>query len=50
VGFPKNLDLKNVSSLGLQLVNVLTAQLEGTLELDCRVGTEFRIRFSQITC
>jgi len=50
VGFPKNLDLKKVSSLGLQLVNVLTAQLEGTLELDCRVGTEFRIRFSQISC
>lgn len=47
IGLPKNLDFKTVPSLGLQLVNVLTSQLEGTIELDCRAGTEFIIYFPQ---
>jgi PAS domain S-box-containing protein len=48
VGFPGNWDFKGVKSLGLQLVNVLTSQLDGTLELDRSIGTEFRIRFSEL--
>jgi PAS domain S-box-containing protein len=47
IGFPINFNLKCVKSLGLQLVNILTNQLEGSLELDRSVGTEFRIRFSE---
>ena len=48
VGLPLGFNLQAVKSLGLQLVNVLTAQLEGTLELDRTQGTEFRIRFPKI--
>jgi two-component sensor histidine kinase len=50
IGLPLDLIDNSVKSLGLQLVNVLTSQLEGTLELDCSVGTEFRINFSEINC
>lgn len=46
VGFPENLDFRNTESLGLQLVNTLTTQLGGKLELDRRGGTEFKISFS----
>ena len=39
VGLPKDLDFRNTESLGLQLVNTLVAQLEGTIELDRRGET-----------
>lgn len=48
IGF-SNSDLKTVKSLGLQLVNVLTNQLEGILELDGRLGTQFKITFSEVS-
>jgi hypothetical protein len=48
IGLPLDLDIKTVESLGLQLVRILTEQLEGTLELYCRFGTEFRIRFPEV--
>jgi PAS domain S-box-containing protein len=48
IGLPLDLDIKAVESLGLQLVRILTEQLEGTLELNCRFGTEFRIRFPEV--
>jgi PAS domain S-box-containing protein len=47
-GLPKDFDFSTTKSLGLRLVNVLTDQLEGTLEIDCRSGTEFRISFSEL--
>jgi len=47
-GIPKDFDLNTTKSLGLQLVNVLTSQLEGTLAIDCRSGTEFRISFLEL--
>lgn len=50
IGFPANWDFQNVKSLGLQLVNVLTNQIDGILELDRSLGTEFKISFSQINC
>jgi PAS domain S-box-containing protein len=43
VGLPKDLDFRNTSSLGLQLVNTLVSQLDGTIELERRDGTEFKI-------
>jgi PAS domain S-box-containing protein len=46
-GLPANFDLNKVKSLGLQLVKVLTKQLEGTLEINGENGTEFCIRFSK---
>ena len=45
IGFPKGLDFQNTESLGLQLVNTLTAQLSGTVMLDGNHGTVFTIEF-----
>ena len=47
LGFPKNIDFRNTSSLGLQLVNILVEQLEGAIELNRSSGTEFKIRFKE---
>jgi len=46
IGIPEDLDWKNTDSLGLKLVNVLTNQLGGTLELNKKFGTEFKLTFS----
>jgi PAS domain S-box-containing protein len=45
VGFPNDVDFKNTESLGLQLVNTLVDQLEGTIELSRSSGTTFNITF-----
>jgi two-component sensor histidine kinase len=47
VGFPEDLDFRNTKSLGLQLVNNLTRQIDGTIELDRSQGTEFKITFKE---
>ena len=44
-GFPDDLDFRKTDSLGLQLVNTLTKQLGGTIELDRRLGTAFKLKF-----
>jgi PAS domain S-box-containing protein len=44
-GFPEGLDFRLTQSLGLQIVNLLVSQLDGTIELDRRNGTAFTIRF-----
>jgi two-component sensor histidine kinase len=43
LGFPRGLDFRDAKTLGLQLVNTLVNQLEGTIELDRRGGTTFKI-------
>ncbi|WP_370273672.1 PAS domain-containing protein [Methanosarcina sp. MSH10X1] len=47
LGFPENLDFRNTGSLGLQLVNILVEQLEGTIELQKGAGTTFKILFEE---
>ena len=54
VGLPADLDWQRLPSLGLELVSILTQQLEGTLELERgaglpegRAGTTFRITFAE---
>lgn len=47
VGFPEDLDFRNTSTLGLQLVNNLTGQIDGDIELDRRHGTQFKITFKE---
>ena len=47
IGFPENLDFRNTATLGLRLVNTLTAQLRGTIELLRGAGTSFRITFGK---
>ena len=46
IGFPKDLDINKTETLGLQLVNALTAQLGGNIILDRDTGTRFTILFS----
>lgn len=47
VGFPENIDYKNTSSLGLQLVKNLITQIDGEIELDKSQGTTFTISFKE---
>ncbi|MBD2094338.1 PAS domain-containing protein [Trichocoleus sp. FACHB-591] len=48
VGLPKELDFYHTESLGLQLVCMLTEQLEGRIELDRSSGAVFRISLKPI--
>lgn len=43
--FPSEVDIYHPLSLGLQLVNVLVAQLKGTLTMDKTRGTSFTVTF-----
>ena len=45
VGFPEGVDFRTTDSLGLQLVCLLTEQLQGTLTLTRRAGTEWTLTF-----
>ncbi len=45
VGFPEDLDYRSTSSLGLQLVNSLTEQIDGEVKLEGTNGTCFKITF-----
>ena len=47
MGFPEDLDFRNTGSLGLQLVNILVEQLEGTIELQKGVEATFKILFRE---
>ncbi len=47
VGFPENIDYKNTKSLGLRLVNILTDQIDGDIELKRDEGTQFSIEFEE---
>jgi two-component sensor histidine kinase len=44
-GFPGDFDLRKSTGLGLQLVQSLVKQLEGSLELSSNPGAEIRIKF-----
>ena len=49
IGFPDNVDIRNIRSLGLQLVTDLVEdQLGGKVEINKNKGTEFRIRFKEL--
>jgi two-component sensor histidine kinase/PAS domain-containing protein len=45
VGIPEHVDIKQTQTLGLQLVDTLIEQIDGTLELDRTNGTKFIIKF-----
>lgn len=46
-GFPEDIDFRETESLGLQLVTILTDQINGSIELDANDGTEFTISFNE---
>jgi two-component sensor histidine kinase/CheY-like chemotaxis protein len=48
IGFPEGMDFKNTNSMGLELVNSLTKQIGGIIELDNVDGTEFKITFKEL--
>ena len=45
IGFPNDFDIQKNSNLGLQIVKILTQQLEGDLEFNQSQGSEFKIKF-----
>jgi PAS domain S-box-containing protein len=47
IGFPAELDYRKTNSLGMRLVNTLTDQLDGEIELDTTLGTTFTINFTE---
>lgn len=47
IGIPEDLDYLHAESLGLQLVNNLTDQIDGKIEMDRTNGTEFKITFKK---
>jgi two-component sensor histidine kinase len=46
VGLPPGVDWRRTRSLGLQLVQMLTSQINGTVEVRSGAGTEFEITFT----
>jgi len=48
IGFPQDMDFRKTETLGLQLVNRLVDQLDGTIKLDRSHGTEFKIHFKEL--
>jgi len=45
IGFPDNLDLRNTTTLGMQLIKELVDQLNGNIKLNTNEGTEFIVEF-----
>ncbi len=45
IGLPLNMDIEKVESLGLQLVQMLTKQIDGVLKTNRNDGTRFQITF-----
>ncbi|AKB75376.1 Sensory transduction histidine kinase [Methanosarcina lacustris Z-7289] len=43
--FPENIDIKNPETLGLQLVNALVEQIDGTIDLEKGEETKYTIQF-----
>jgi two-component sensor histidine kinase len=48
VGLPQGRDLRDGSSLGLQLVDALVRQIEGRMEMEGNGGTTFTVTFSEL--
>jgi PAS domain S-box-containing protein len=48
VGLPDNINPEDTKTLGLQLVNNLVEQLEGSIEISREYGTEFTIIFKEL--
>ena len=50
MGFPENLELENIKTLGLQLVTNLTKQLEGNIKLKQEERNLLQIKFKEEAC
>jgi two-component sensor histidine kinase len=47
VGLPPNFNFNNTTTLGLQLVSILIAQLKGEIKINSHNGTQFTLLFSE---
>jgi|GEM_PF-7107994 two-component sensor histidine kinase len=45
IGLPQEVNLANPSTMGLQLIQVLTKQLDGTIQVKSNGGTTIKIVF-----
>ena len=45
IGIPEDIDFHNIDSLGLQLIMILTNQIDGNIKIDRNNGTTFKITF-----
>jgi PAS domain S-box-containing protein len=45
IGFPESIDLTNVKSLGLELVNILVRQMNGKIDMQAGGGTTWTVTF-----
>jgi len=48
IGLPEDLDIKNSNTLGMVLINALTKQLRGALDINRKEGTTFTINFKKL--
>jgi PAS domain S-box-containing protein len=48
IGLPEDINFRNSNSLGLQMIKVLTSQINGQIELYNDKGTEFKIKFKEL--
>jgi len=48
IGIPEDIDLDNLTSLGLELVQLLVAQLNGSVNFEVNGGTRFKIIFNKV--
>jgi len=48
IGFAEDIDFRHSNTLGLHLLNALTEQLDGTIELERNKGTTFRVTFREV--
>ena len=47
VGIPPEIDFRTSESLGLQIITLLTSQIDGAIDVVHGAGTEFRITFEE---
>ena len=45
IGISETMDLENADSLGLQLIQIFTEQIEGSFEIVRDKGTKFIVQF-----
>ncbi|MDO9044311.1 MAG: PAS domain S-box protein [Methanobacteriaceae archaeon] len=48
IGFPKDINIDESNSLGLQIVSNLINQIDGTIEINNSHGTQFKIKFQEL--
>ncbi len=46
IGLPEDFDINNISTLGLDLVNNLTRQIDGHIDIQSCKGTKININFT----